>query len=335
MSAIMPSRDQVNGFRFEGGTRGHYESYFTRANHPERALAFWIRYTMFAPRGTSEGAVGELWAVYFDGEKRKITALKEVLPFARCRFARHGLDVRVGESTLDDRALSGAATMGDQRIAWSLAYRASESPLLLLPERLYRTPFPKAKALVGSPLAHFDGTLEINGQRIEVSDWVGSQNHNWGEKHTDRYAWGQVAGFDDAPDAFFECATARIKLGPVLTPPMTPMVLRYQGEEYRLSSLVQTLRATGKYDYFTWELASHARHVSIEATFRAQREDFVALRYPNPPGGDKTCLNSKLAGCELVLKVSGKKPVIMRTTRRAAFEILTDDQGHGVTRLEA
>ena len=32
--------------------------------------------------------------------------------------------------------------------------------------------------------------------------WIGSQNHNWGRKHTDSYAWGQVAGFDDAPQTF-------------------------------------------------------------------------------------------------------------------------------------
>ena len=30
---------------------GHYESYFQRANHPSKPLAFWIRYTLFSPRG--------------------------------------------------------------------------------------------------------------------------------------------------------------------------------------------------------------------------------------------------------------------------------------------
>jgi hypothetical protein len=46
---------------------GHYESCYQRADHPSRPLAFWIRYTLFSPRGHPEVAVGELWAVFFDG----------------------------------------------------------------------------------------------------------------------------------------------------------------------------------------------------------------------------------------------------------------------------
>jgi hypothetical protein len=46
---------------------------------------------------------------------------------------------------------------------------------------------------------------------------VGSQNHNWGSRHTDHYAWGQVAGFDDDPDAFLELSTARVRVGPLIS----------------------------------------------------------------------------------------------------------------------
>ena len=43
---------------------GHYESYFLRANHPERPLAFWIRYTIFSPKGRAGDAVGELHCIF-------------------------------------------------------------------------------------------------------------------------------------------------------------------------------------------------------------------------------------------------------------------------------
>ena len=33
---------------------GHYESFFQRANHPSRPLAFWIRYTALIPRGAPD-----------------------------------------------------------------------------------------------------------------------------------------------------------------------------------------------------------------------------------------------------------------------------------------
>jgi hypothetical protein len=53
-------------------------------------------------------------------------------------------------------------------------------------------------------MAVYNGSLTVAGEEIEVVDWVGSQNHNWGSQHTDHYAWGQVAGFDTHPDSFDE-----------------------------------------------------------------------------------------------------------------------------------
>ena len=180
----------------------------------------------------------------------------------------------------------------------------------------------------------FTGSLTIDGEAILVSDWVGSQNHNWGAKHTDLYAWGQVAGFDNEPDSSLEVATARLKIGPVWTPFMTPLVLRHRGEEFALNALLQTIRAKASFDYFTWHFHSKTDTVSLEGTISAPREAFVGLRYSNPPGGIKQCLNTKIASCELTITrvgSGGAKTVDNLTARhRAAFEILTDDQSHGI-----
>src|SRR5688500_7653269 len=81
---------------------GHYESYFQRANHPTRPLGFWIRYTIFSPEGRPRDAVGELWAIWFDGERGKVIAVKSVVPFAHCRFDRTCLSVQVGEARLNE-----------------------------------------------------------------------------------------------------------------------------------------------------------------------------------------------------------------------------------------
>jgi hypothetical protein len=328
-------RDQANAFRHTGGDRGHYESYFLRGNHPTRPHAFWIRYTMFAPRRRPEATRGELWAVHFDGEVGRITAVKQDVPWADCSFSSRSLAVRIGAARLDGAALAGEARTKDHHISWQLSYDSSEPPLLLLPEAMYGAPFPKAKALVSAPHARFTGHLEVDGQRIDIDGWPGSQNHNWGEKHTDRYAWGQVAGFDDAPGSFLECATASIKLGPLHTPPLSPIVLRHEGQEYALGALPTALRARASYGYFHWQLSSRSKACAIDARFSARREDFVALRYDNPPGGAKTCLNTKIAACEVRLERPGQPAVSLRSAHRAAFEILTDDSAHGVTRLEA
>jgi hypothetical protein len=76
---------QVNWTQYRGG--GGYESFYLRANHPTRPLAFWLRYTIFSPASGSDAALGELWAVVFDGETGTNESAKVELPLAGCVFA--------------------------------------------------------------------------------------------------------------------------------------------------------------------------------------------------------------------------------------------------------
>ncbi len=324
-------RDRWNACRFDPtDTAGHYESYFQRANHPTRPLAFWIRYTIFCPKSRPENAIGELWAIWFDGETDAITAAKEEHPISACSFSHETLNATIATATLDGSRLTGSAASDQHRLAWSLRYTSPDAPLLLFPERFYDRKLPKAKALVGSPHARYDGTITVDGAEHAIHGWIGSQNHNWGTQHTDLYAWGQVAGFDDEPDAFLELATARVRLGPVWSPWMTPIVLRLGGRQHALNSLWRCVRASGQFDYFTWRFASEDVGVRLRGTIEAPALSFVGLRYFNPPGGVKTCLNTKLARCEVTIERPGKPPRTLTTAHRAAFEILTDDATHGV-----
>jgi hypothetical protein len=330
------TRDECNRTRFSpSDPGGHYESYFQRANHPQRPLAFWIRYTVFSPRRQPEAALGELWAIYFDGEAGRIYATKQVFPLAACSFSSKSLDVCIGPAILQDGVLQGQSASGGHALSWSLSYGEGLRPLLLLPESFYTGGFPKAKALVGTPNAVYQGKLIVDEQEVQVDGWQGSQNHNWGSRHTDDYLWGQVAGFDDAPQAFLELSTARLRLGPLWTPWMSLIVLRLGNEEFALNGLLQSVRASKSFENIvgqslTWNVDSRISDLHISAEISAPLAGFVGLHYANPPGGEKICLNTKLARCRLCLERPGAPPLTLETAHRAAFEILTDDQDFGV-----
>jgi hypothetical protein len=150
-------------------------------------------------------------------------------------------------------------------------------------------------------------------------------------RHTDLYAWGQVAGFDTHPQSFLEVATAKLKVGPFWTPPLTLVTLRHQGKEYAFNSLSQSMRAYGSFDYFTWKFRSKTPQAEIEGEISAPQDSFVGLNYYNPPGGKKHCMNTKIASCTVLIrdKVLGTIETL-ETRSRAAFEILTDDTAHGI-----
>ncbi len=149
----------VNASQFDRhSARGFYDSYFLRANHPSRPLAFWIRYTLFSPRGNPAGTEGQLWAIYFDGEASHITAIKQPVPLARCALSGSGLQVQLGDAVLDESTLRGTARQPQRELSWDLRYDGARRPAFLLPLSLYHRPLPKAKALSGVPLADFRGT---------------------------------------------------------------------------------------------------------------------------------------------------------------------------------
>jgi hypothetical protein len=315
---------------------GHYESFFLRANHPTEPRAFWIRYTIFSPKNKPEQAIGEMWAIYFDGTKsdsgqQRVVTVQEDIPMSKCHFDRDSLNLTIGRSILEKDRLEGLVKFKDHKIEWNLTYQGGQPELFLLPENLYGTPLPKAKSMVGSPNALFNGSLIVDGEMIDISDWQGSENHNWGSKHTDEYAWGQVAGFDNAPDAFLEVATAKIKLGPIWSPPMTLAIVRVGGREYRFNSLKQAFKADGKYDYFNWSFAMDNGSATLKGTIGGEQAHFTGLTYKNPPGGTHTCLNSKIAACEITLEGRGQPLIHLKANNRAAFEILTDNTDHGLT----
>ena len=328
--------DTANGARFDTSNNrsrgaGHYESWFLRANHPTRPLAFWVRYTIFAPRARPEDTKGELWAIWFDGERGTHVAARREVPFERCRFAAHGLDVRVDDAALDEATLAGAIGDDPERLSWSLAYSHPEPPLLLLPERLYSAPLPRAKQLVPAPNALFTGQFSVGASTFDIDAWQGSQAHNWGSQHTDRYAWGQVAGFDGAPDAFFEASTVRLLLSrrPRLWSPwLTVAVLRTKARTLSFVSPLVAARATASFELGRWSFVTRQGEVELEATLRANDESFVGLTYRNPPGGTKICHNTKLARCDLRIGEPGRSTYL--TSDRAAFEIL-DDTSLGIS----
>ncbi|MCF6262407.1 MAG: hypothetical protein L3J24_02275 [Xanthomonadales bacterium] len=329
-------RQALNAARYQQASKtGHYESYFLRANHPKKPLAFWFRYSIFSPsestRSNTRVDIGELWAVVFNRETNRMTAVKEEFQLDKCSFSASGLDVTIADQgyLLPDMACGNISKDGSN-IRWDLKYTAGQIPMRLLPEYLYKGKFPTAKTAVPNPMAVFTGQLEVNGETYEIDNWIGSQNHNWGRRLIDEYAWGQVAGFDNDPDVFLECATARVKLGPFQTPWLTTLILRFDDREIKISSFWRAYRAKAAYKSFNWDFDISKNGLRVQGSIEAPLESFIGFNYYKPDGGSRTCLNTKIAKCQLLVTEPGKADRVFKTRHRAAFEIFNSDKDHGV-----
>jgi hypothetical protein len=320
----------VNFTRYRGQPEGHYESFFVRANHPHRGQAFWIRYTIFSPKGRPDDAIGEIWAIFFDAEQNRHAVAKQEYRLSDCDFDASSFGLRVGKATLLPNRLEGAIEGTQHSLAWNLKFEGDSPPALLLPLAFYERRFPAAKSVVSLPMARFSGVLTVDGKQIEIADWVGSQNHNWGSRHTDLYAWGQVAGFDNQPDSFWR---------------------------WRLRGFAQAVLDAADHAHGASPQAKGIRVHGIGAGDPGQRKVrifFVAVCVAKPgcrdrshdigaAGGVRGIALLQSAGwretlpqqqdCPLYAASHGQARRYIGSAgdgNRAAFEILTDDETHGV-----
>ena len=321
----MTGRDEWNGCRYAAKPSPMYESYFLRANHPAKAQAFWIRYTIYHGRSLESEPEAELWLALFDDGKA-IAGGHQSIPLSQTTWNQGQLNVRFpGDISLHASEAKGKLNIEGTTYEWSLEWKGEAAPMLMLSQGLYRGGFPKAKAVVPSPMVQFQGKISGGDVDWEISDWLGSQNHNWGSQHTDAYAWGQVMGFDNAPDASLECATARLKLGGMFwTPPLTVACLRVEGREYRFDSLLRAVRTRGAFEPGHWITQISNGQETLEVTMECDEDAIVSLPYRNPSGGMKTCLNSKVARAEVRLCMKNGEEMVLQTQHRAAFEVLKD-----------
>jgi hypothetical protein len=310
----------------------YYESRYIRANDPERPQALWLRETLLLP--TAGDPVADVWVMVFDPEGAGNRALKEPYPIDAADYGYDNWTARIGAATIDDRSAQGVVTGGNRSARWDLRITpGTEQPVKLLTERGYSARFPTAKTMVRHPLAQFDGQLELDDVRIGADGWTGSVNQNWGTRHTPAYAFGQVCGFDDAPDTSLEIVTARAAVGPVKLPAATLFVFRHAGHEFAVRSILGSLQTHGRYRPFSWTFGGRVGERMIEGEITTEPSDVIGLTYTDTDGGSKYCYNSAIATCRIQIAGKAIERAELVATRRAMFEILTDTRHEAVPLL--
>ena len=300
----------------------YYESRFIRANHPDRAQAIWLRWTLLLPAPGEP--VADVWVMLFDPDGAGNRALKVPHPVTAADYLSDPWSARIADTVIDDVHARGTL----DGAAWDLAIAPGDEPAVkLLTDRAYAAKFPTAKTQVRHPLARFDGTVALGDTSVAVESWTGSVNHNWGSKHTPAYAFGQVCGFDDQPDSSLEVVTARAAVGPLRLPAATLFVLRHAGWEVAVRSVLAARHTRGSYEPFRWSFGGRADGFELRGEIRAEPRDVIGLTYTDTNGKTKYCYNSALADCRITVSGNGIDAELT-ASRRAMFEILTDER-HG------
>jgi hypothetical protein len=308
---------------------GHYESFYLKLTQPGGRRGAWIRHTVHKRPG--EQPTCALWFVLFDADASGPRATKQQFG-ADQLSALPGAYIQVADATLADGRAMGRVETTALTAKWDLTFSDEHEPFHHLPrDFLYRAPLPKTKFLSPYPDAVFNGSLELDGERIEVEGWRGMMGHNWGAEHAERWVWIQSSGFEGrSAEDYFDMAVGRIKVAGRTTPWVGNAMLMLGGQAHRLggfghipSTEVRELPTGASFEL-------KGRGTKVTGTVSAPAKDFVAWIYADPVGPEHNTLNCSISDLELRVEVDGRPPETLKVSRSAAYEFGTRDRDHGI-----
>lgn len=310
-------------------SEGHYESFYLKACDPAGSRAIWIRHTIHKRPG--EKPTGAIWMTFFDALRGPPRAAKYQHGAAEISTPEDSY-VRIGESEIGPGWARGRVSARGVSASWGLRFNDHHEPLRYLPEWAYRSRLPRTKLIAPHPGALFDGTIEINDQRIEVKAWPGMVGHNWGSQHAERWVWIHGTSPKGAASTdYLDIAAGRVRLGGLTTPWIANGQLVLAGEEYRLGGFGRVwgtkLDATSTHCHFTIP----GNGITVEGHVGAPAEQFVAWLYSDPSSGEHHALNCSIADLEFRVTRRSRDSRQLSIDSGAVYEYGSRDTDHGIT----
>ena len=332
---------------------GHYESFYVKACRPDGGRGIWIRHTVHKRPGAEP--TGSIWFTLFDRAAGDPRATKLTVPASEVsapagswiRVAEAQIGPGEAEGSLDTSgglAASEAQSAGRAdpaapelpsvtQASWSLRFDGDRRPCHYLPaDWLYEAPLPRTKFVAPFPDAVFDGTVEVDGESIEIAGWPGMIGHNWGTEHAERWVWLEGTGFAHSADTWFDAGAARVKLGRRVSPWVPSGFLSLDGVRHRLGGLGRVRSARIEETPTGCTFLLPGKDIVVHGRVEAPREAFVGWIYadPNPKGGEHHTVNCSVADLELTVEQPGRPARQLTLPGGAAYELGMRETDHGI-----
>ncbi|MBF0106172.1 MAG: hypothetical protein HQM16_12695 [Deltaproteobacteria bacterium] len=309
------------------GQKPYYEVWYGKIDiSPGRA--FWFRYTLL--NGVTDEAC--TWAIVFD--QKKIVTGKDIFPLSRLSFpdrgstlhhnsikGKDGLQVlQLGSNRLDYGHAIGSAG----QVSWNFGFEDLKKTFEHIPGIMQVLKIAKSTYTSCILDARFSGQICFHKKEVRFSKAKGMIGHIYGTRQAHEWAWSHCNSFQNAEGVVFEGITAKVRLGSVMSPPLSSFVVFIGDRCYPFSSIWRLARAPSIYTGGAWDFNTSCNGVKLEGQVRAPSADKSAVvEYTDTDGSSLWCHNSKLS--ELKLRLCDPQHNLDRefyAKDTAAFEIV-------------
>ncbi len=289
---------------WDGTTPGRYEVWYLTFNDRPSGLGFWIRYTLDAPgpRPGARGPSARLWFAVFDRRDPDAGfALNRPLPLTATAAEAEPFLLRLGEALLTHGSAMGRIAGGGHEASWDLTWTPSARSLRHLPAWAYSSPIGGTRVLSPNPHVHINGTVHVDGRRVDLHDEPGGQTHVWGTKHAHAWAWGHCNAFDGRQGVVLETLSVRLKRAGLSLPTLTLVTVQVGEEVLAFTRVSHLLRARGRWGTGSYSFSAQDRHARLTGSFSCRAKDMVVAEYEDPDGERAYCANTEVADLDLTL----------------------------------
>lgn len=296
--------------RWRGESNWH-EAYFVTLTDPTTGLGAWLRLTITVQHG--QAAVAQ-WAMVTVPGMPELVVRKIAISLDAWKAGVAGLS----------EGFCGECGGDAPHVAWDLRWPQPGAVIYPYPYAwMYRAPLPSTKYVTLGTGLPCTGRLRIGTDDCAIQQATAHIGHVWGPRMADSWAWAAVGGFTEAVGSF-EAISARIPIGPVVTPPLTIARLHVGDVVYRFDRWAGWLRQQTRWGRDGWELVATQKDARLQCHIQRHIAPIAGVTYTNPAGGKRYCYNSVAtdAVIELFVRAHGRWTPRHRLTchRTMAYE---------------
>ena len=309
-----------------------HDVWHLKLNDPIARRALWLRFSRLC---TTNGfkKTAENWAVYYhrgthNQEVKKVAVkqtldLSAYLPHSEFEPAEA---FEIGECFFSEHRTQGIINSKGNSIEWDLTIlpgpRSTFSPV---PEILKRTGLVKNSVTTLQEQLWVSGKTIVNGETIEWKEALGMAGYRSGSKSGFSWTWGHCNAFSneqgEPSDFIFEGLTARVKLGPVVSPPFSAFFFHYQGKPYFFNTVMGLFHLKSKSSLNEWQFEASRGDLAFRGHMKAEHKYFACLTYEDTNGSLLYCASSKLSDMRILVYRNGKLESTLVAQGTAAFEV--------------
>ncbi len=302
--------------------KAFYEVWYVTVNHHPSGCSYWLRSTFLKTDPSRPDNTGGLWFARFDPNAPERTFhVHRYYPDDEVALNSDPFRVEIGSSSLSETRYRARFEQDGHEIEWDLSWKPNDFDVWLVPDLVRKSGVPKADVCVDHVDIRLNGTLTVDGERVEFQADPAGQSHHWGVHYAPEWLWGHCNDFREGEGVWFEALAVKLYRAGRLTQPVAMLQLQTPSGRYGVLSPADLLRSRADYDNHVWRFASCNLRHRVEAEFRACPEFFQTLPYISPHNEDYRCHNSCL--CDLKIRVFrrglfGWKPVEEWTSEKRA-----------------